>query len=208
LVDDERTSFLERCREFRASCKRMRVAASILVLDGGGNFDAGKDAPSNEVDLWRRLHEEDLSDDEEEDDGEGANDGDAERVSKRKRKKADPEVDLAEKDEKESRQALIEAECSLHAERTKNDDAVKRSDARAQRLTQQRAQLQRHRKEVEEIEREIQQLKENVVRENQLALPTSVESAQSNDLSIVQQKGANPKCQLQYFLRQELQRSA
>mmetsp|Transcript_2032 Transcript_2032/g.4441 ORF Transcript_2032/g.4441 Transcript_2032/m.4441 type:complete len:781 (-) Transcript_2032:143-2485(-) len=47
----------------------MRVAASILVLDGGGNFDAGKDAPSNEVDLWRRLHEEDLSDDEEEDDG-------------------------------------------------------------------------------------------------------------------------------------------
>jgi len=42
-IEDERVDFLEHCREFRASCKRMRVATSILVLDGGGNFDA-KDA--------------------------------------------------------------------------------------------------------------------------------------------------------------------
>lgn len=133
MIDDERNSFLERCREFRASCKRMRVAASILALDGGGNFDA-KDA-SDDVDLWRRLQEEDFSDDEE-DYGDGG-----ERTTKRKHKKADDEVDLAEKEERESRQAAIEAECDLQAERVKNADAIKRSNARTHRLTQQRAQL-------------------------------------------------------------------
>eukprot|EP00585_Thalassiosira_rotula_P010842 CAMPEP_0196138248 /NCGR_PEP_ID=MMETSP0910-20130528/5952_1 /TAXON_ID=49265 /ORGANISM="Thalassiosira rotula, Strain GSO102" /LENGTH=530 /DNA_ID=CAMNT_0041398827 /DNA_START=481 /DNA_END=2073 /DNA_ORIENTATION=+ len=165
-IDDERVEFLERCREFRASCKRMRVAASILVLDGGGNFDA-KDA-SDEADIWRRLQEEDFLDVEEEE--EDASDGtDVERSNKRKPRKADPEVDMAENDEKASRQALIEAECALHAERMKNSGATKKSNARTQRLNQQRSQLQRHRKEVEELEREIQKVKDDVVQENQLA---------------------------------------
>ena len=104
-----------------------------------------------------------------EEDGEDANNDDIERSNKRKRKKDDPEVDLAEKDEKESRLVLIEAECALHVERTKNAGAIKGSNARSLRLTQQRAQLQRHRKEVEELERETQQVKDDVVRENQLA---------------------------------------
>ena len=116
-IDDERHSFLERCREFRQSCKRMRVAASILVLDGGGNFDA-KDA-SDDVDLWRRLQDECFSDEDEES-GESDN-------GKRKHKKSDPEVEEAEREEKESREALIEAECALNSVSAKNDDATKTS---------------------------------------------------------------------------------
>lgn len=170
-VDDERAAFLERCREFRASCKRMRVAASILVLDGGGSFDAKADA-SDEQDLWRRLQDEEFSDDdeEEEDGGRDSMGNDEGRSNKRRKpKRPDPEVELAEKEERGSRQALIEAECALHAERMKNDDAVRRNDARNQRLVQQRAQLLRHRKEVEELEREIQSVKDGVVKENQMA---------------------------------------
>ena len=93
-IDTERIEFLERCREFRASTKRTRVAASILVLDGGGNFDAAKDT-TDDVDLWRRLQDEELSD--EEDDGNSANNG----TNKRKLKKSDPEVEQAEDEEKE-----------------------------------------------------------------------------------------------------------
>ena len=119
-IDTERIEFLERCREFRASTKRTRVAASILVLDGGGNFDAAKDT-TDEVDLWRRLQDEELSDDEE-DDGNTVNNG----TNKRKLKKSDPEVEQAEDEEKESRQAFIEAECALHSERAKNEDAIKK----------------------------------------------------------------------------------
>lgn len=161
-IDTERIEFLERCREFRASTKRTRVAASILVLDGGGNFDAAKDT-TDDVDLWRRLQDEELSD--EEDDGNSANNG----TNKRKLKKSDPEVEQAEDEEKESRQAFIEAECALHSERAKNEDAIKKCNARMKGMTQQRAQLARHRKEVEELEREIQSVKDKVVHENQLA---------------------------------------
>ena len=170
-IDQERLDFLERCREFRASCKRMRVAASLLVLDGGGNnFDA-KDVASDGVDLWRRLEEVEFSDDdEEEESGVVNNNGNTNNTKKRKKhKKVDPELEQAEQDEKDGRQALIEAECALHAVRSSNADAVKRSNARTLRLTQQRAQLQRHRKEVEELEREIQTVKDDVVHENQLA---------------------------------------
>ncbi|KAL7543287.1 hypothetical protein ACHAXR_012605 [Thalassiosira sp. AJA248-18] len=167
-TDDERMEFLERCREFRASCKRMRVAATILVLDGGDNFDA-KDA-SDDMDLWRRLQEEDFSDDDDDDeDSVDSNNNDDERPNKRKHRKPDPEVEQTEKDEKESRQALIEAECALHAVRSANADAIKRCNARTQRLAQQRAQLQRHRQEEEEMEREIQKVKDDIVHQNQLA---------------------------------------
>ena len=85
-IDTERIEFLERCREFRESCKRRRVAASILVLDGGGNFDAAKDT-TDEVDLWRRLQDEELSD--EEDDGNSANNAGTNK------RKSDPEVEQA-----------------------------------------------------------------------------------------------------------------
>lgn len=149
-MDSERLAFLERCREFRASCKRTRVAASILVLEGE-NYDV-KDAPDKEEDLWRSLLN-DCSDDEDGDDEDNNNTDDG--INNKKRKLSDPEMKKAEIEEKESRQALIEAECALHAERAKNASAIKRSNTCNQRLCQQRAALQRHRKEVEEIEREI-----------------------------------------------------
>lgn len=174
-IDEERIAFLERCREFRSAIKRMRVASSIFVLDGGGDNVEPNKVATDEVDLWRRLlQDEDFSadnDDEEEQvqEGDCNLNKDLERSDKRKRKKADLEVEIAEKDEKESREALIEVECALHDERTKIDEAAKRSNARNQRLTQQRAQLQRHRKEVEEMEREIQLVKDNILQENQLA---------------------------------------
>ena len=168
-IDDERMGFLERCREFRASCKRMRVAASILVLDGGGTFDAAKDASQiDEKDIWRRLQDEDFSDDEDEEGNDSNNIG-IERSKKRKHKKADPEVGQAEIDEKESRHALIEAEAALSSDRMKQADAMKMCNSRTQRLAQQRAQLQRHREEVEALEREIKSVKDDVVEENQLA---------------------------------------
>ncbi len=177
-IDEERIAFLERCREFRSAIKRMRVESSIFVLGGGGdNFESNKVA-TDEVDLWRRLlQDEDFSanDDDDVDEKEQVQEGDfslnkdLERSDKRKRKKADLEVEQAETDEKESREALIEVECALHDERMKIDEAAKRSNARNQRMTQQRAQLQRHRKEVEEMEREIQLVKDNILQENQLA---------------------------------------
>ncbi|KAL9189081.1 hypothetical protein ACHAXT_011571 [Thalassiosira profunda] len=155
-IDDERNAFLERGREFRASCKRTRVAASLLVLDGGcGPFDA-KDNAADDSELWRRLQEEDFSDDEGE---EGAT----------TRKRPDPEMEQVEREEKEAREDLIEAECALDSIRKQNADAIKRSNDRSSKLTQQRAQLTRHRKEVEELEREIQGVKDDIVEQNQLA---------------------------------------
>jgi len=175
-IDEERIAFLERCREFRSAIKRMRVASSIFVLDGGGDNVEPNRVATDEVDLWRGLlQDEDFSADDDDDEEEQVQEGDCnlnkdlERSDKRKRKKADLEVEQAERDEKESREALIEIECALHDERTKIDEAAKRSNARNQRLTQQRAQLQRHRKEVEEMEREIQLVKDNILQENQLA---------------------------------------
>ncbi len=174
-IDEERIAFLERCREFRSAIKRMRVASSIFVLDGGvDNVDPNKVA-TDEVDLWRRLLQDEVFSADDDDEEEQVQKGDCdlnkdlERSDKRKRKQADPEVQQAERNEKESREALIEVECALHDERTKIDEAAKRSNARNQRLTQQRAQLQRHRKEVEEMELEIQLAKENILQENQLA---------------------------------------
>lgn len=162
-MDSERLAFLERCREFRASCKRTRVAASILVLEGE-NYDVKDTSDCKEEDLWRRLLN-DCSDDEDGDDDDNNNTDDGK--NNKKRKLSDPEMKKAEIEEKESRQALIEAECALHAERAKNASAIKRSNTCNQRLCQQRAALQRHRKEVEEIEREIK-CSLDVVHENQL----------------------------------------
>ncbi|KAL3794122.1 hypothetical protein ACHAW5_009956 [Stephanodiscus triporus] len=171
-IDEERIAFFERCREFRSAIKRVRVASSIFVLEGGEDFDPTMVA-TDEVDRWRELlqdeDEDDSDEDEEEQEGDDNSNQDLERSDKRKRKKPDPEVEQAERDEKESRHALIEVECALHDERMKIDEAAKRSNARNQRLTQQRAQLQRHRKEVEEMEREIQLVREDIVQENQLA---------------------------------------
>jgi uncharacterized coiled-coil DUF342 family protein len=152
LIDQERIAFLERCREFRAMCRKIRAAASILVLDGGGGcFDARRDA-GDEVDLWRKLQDDDVSEDE---GGE--------------HKKIDPELDEAEKDEKKSRENHIEAECGLDTTRSEHENATKRSSARRAKLSQQRAQLERHRQEVEELEREIKTSKDAIVEANQLA---------------------------------------
>lgn len=162
-MDGERLEFLERCREFRSECKRMRVQATILVLGGGGNFDVKGD--SSEIDIWRRLQDEDLSlsDEEDEEDCEGI-------VSshKRKKNKVDFELEQAIKDEKECRTALVGAECGLHAAKEDHSMAVQRCNERNQKLSQQRAQLQRHRKEVEELERKIGQVKDEIVEANQL----------------------------------------
>ena len=167
-IDAERTAFLERGREFRASCKRMSVAASILLLEGGDVEAKRASGEANVQTALRELmQEEEFSDDDNA--HESTSDGGAEYSNAKKRKKTDPEMDRTEKDEKESREALIGAECVLHSERANNDDAVRRKDIRKQRLTQQRAQLQRHRKEVEEIVSEIQQVKDAIVEENQLA---------------------------------------
>ena len=167
-IDDERSAFLDRCIEFRSAVKRLRVASSIFVLDGAGVGNLGEvdDTGNNKGgDLWRRLQDDDeFSSDV---DDEGRDDGNGHR-SKRK-KETDPEIEEAEREERESRQALIEVECALHDERARIDEAAKLSNARNQRLTQQRAQLQRHRKEVEEMEREIQLVKDDIVKENQLA---------------------------------------
>ena len=149
-IEDARMDFLERCREFRSSCKRLRVASSILVLDGGGDFKAKDD--TDEVDLWRRLQDDDIAVD----------------VNSEKDWN-DLDIELAEKNEKESRQELMEAQTTLHAESLKYEDAIKRCNARNQRLSQQRAQLQRHRNEVQDLEQEIQEMKDNIVGENQLA---------------------------------------
>lgn len=72
-IENERDDFLDRCREFRASCGRVRAAASILVLEGGvggsenDEFDARES--TDEIDLWRRLEEDVMSDGEEEGEG-------------------------------------------------------------------------------------------------------------------------------------------
>lgn len=166
-IDGERSSFIERCREFRSAVKRLRVASSIFVLDGAGvgGGEVDDTTSSKGGDLWRRLQDdEEFSSDV---DDEGRDDGNGHR-SKRK-KETDPEIEEAEREERESRQALIEVECALHDERARIDEAAKLSNARNQRLTQQRAQLQRHRKEVEEMEREIHLVKDDIVKENQLA---------------------------------------
>jgi septal ring factor EnvC (AmiA/AmiB activator) len=145
-IDLERLAFLEQCREFRSSCKRMRVAATILVLEGG--FDE-----KGEGDVWRRL-KEDVDLDEEGENVKG-------------RKKVDVELERVIKDEKECREAFIEAECALHAARSEHKEAVQRCDGRNQKLAQQRAQLERHRKEVLELEREVGQVKDEIVKANQ-----------------------------------------
>ena len=161
----QRIAFLERCREFRASIKKTRIEASLLVLDGGINFGV-KDASNESTDLWRRLQDEDDdASSESEDDDDNANTN----TKKRKHKKVDGEMEQVVEYERETRQALIEAECALHTEKNKNEDAVKKSRDRARRITQQRAQLQRHRKEVEEAELEIQKIKDDIVSSNQLA---------------------------------------
>lgn len=152
-MDLDRLAFLERCREFRSACKRMRVAATLLVLDGGGGLNEG------EGDVWRRLHDEDLDSDE---------DWDKNAIGRRgKKKKSDDEMERVIKDEKECRAAFIEAECALHAARNEQDGAVQRCNDRNQKLTQQRAQLERHRREVEELEREIGQVNDEIVKANQ-----------------------------------------
>jgi septal ring factor EnvC (AmiA/AmiB activator) len=160
-MDRERLAFLERCREFRSSCKRMRVAATLLVLDGGGAFDM--EGSLSENDVWRRLQEEDLDSSDDECDGK------AKPVRKGKKKKPDIEMEQVIKDEKESREAFIEAECALHAARSEHEEAVKRCNARNNKLMQQRAQLEKHRREVEELEREIGQVNDQIVKANQHA---------------------------------------
>jgi len=167
-IENERDEFLDRCREFRASCGRVRAAASILVLEGGvggkenNDFDARES--TDEIDLWRRLEEEIMSDGEE---GEEAD----ERGNARKRehRKIDFEMEAAEKEEKESRQNHIEVECGLHKTRCDYEAARARSSARRTKLAQMRAQLERHRSEVEELEKEINEAKDEVVEANQLA---------------------------------------
>jgi len=73
-----------------------------------------------------------------EEEDEVVNDGtDVERLNKRKPRKAGPEVDMAENDEKESPQALIESECAFHAERMNNSEATNKNNARTHRLSQQ-----------------------------------------------------------------------
>ncbi len=152
FIEDERMEFLEHCREFRSSCKRLRVASSIFVLGEGVGGELNENDTANEGGLWRRLQEEDFSD----------------RSTSNEDAK-DFELELAEKSDRESQKELTEIEAALHAERIKFDDAIKRSNARNQRLTQQRAQLQRHRKEVENLECEIQSMKNNIDEENQIA---------------------------------------
>jgi chromosome segregation ATPase len=162
-IDDERLAFLERCREFRSSCKRMRVAATILVLDGGAAFDVKGDL--SETDVWRRLQDDDVSSDEEDDtDAENAS---SKTIRNGNRKKTDNELEQAVKDEKESRESFIEAECALHAAKSEHEEAEKRCNARNQKLTQQRAQLERHRKEVEDLERDIGTVNDEIVKANQ-----------------------------------------
>lgn len=170
-IDEERVAFLDRCREFRSTIKKLRAESTIFVLDGGG-------VANDEVDPWRRLlQDEEFSNDEYydgndnggEQEGGGSSSEDPKSSDTRKRKRDDPEVEQAERDEKESREALIEVECALHDERKKIDEAAVRSNARNSRLTQQRAQLQRHRKEVEEMEREVHVARDEIVKENQLA---------------------------------------
>ena len=155
-IEMERMSFLERCREFRSSCKRMKVAAAILVLDGGGG---GLDESASGDNVWRKLREDYGSDEE----GVGSN----KHNSLSLKKKVDFELEKAITEEKENREAFIEAECALHTARSKLDEAVQRCNARNQKLTQQRAQLERHRREVEELEREIYQVKDETVKANQ-----------------------------------------
>lgn len=170
-IDEERIAFMQRCREFRSTIKKLRAESTIFVLDGGG-------VANDEVDPWRRLlQDEEFSNDEyddsndngEEQEGGSNSNKDPGSSDTRKRKRDDSEVEQAERDEKESREALIEVECALHDERKKIDEAAMRSNARNSRLTQQRAQLQRHRKEVEEMEREVRVVKDEIVNENHLA---------------------------------------
>ena len=78
-------------------------------------------------------------------------------------------MEQAEKEEKESRQNHIEAECSLSRTRSEHETATKRCSSRRMKLTQQRAQLERHRKEVSELKRESAVLKDEVVEANQMA---------------------------------------
>ena len=153
FIEDERMEFLERCREFRSSVKRLRVASSILVLEGGGAAGHNEnDNMPDDKDLWRRLQDEDFS-----------------IIGGSPKDTKDVEMELAELKENESRKEFIETEAALNDVRTKHNDALNRSNARNQRLTQQRAQLQRHRKEVEDLEREIHTTKNTIVEENQLA---------------------------------------
>jgi len=168
-IDEDRVAFLDRCREFRSECKRMRVAASLLVLDGGCQFEA-RDA-SDEVDLWRRLQEEDFSSGEEE--GEEGDETAARPVSaatsKKRKKREDPEMEKAIQDEKDSRDAVTEAECHIHSVREKHAKLTKESEERRIQLERQRAQLARHRREVEDLEREVKNAKDDVVQANQAA---------------------------------------
>ena len=168
-IDEERVAFLDRCREFRAECKRMRVAASLLVIDGGCQFEA-KDA-SDEVDLWRRLQEEDFSSDEEEGEvgGETAARPIFATVSKKRKKRPDPEMEKAIQDEKDSRDSYIQAECQVHSVREKHAKLTKESEERRVQLDRQRAQLARHRREVEDLDREVKNAKDDVVQANQAA---------------------------------------
>mmetsp|Transcript_24854 Transcript_24854/g.52281 ORF Transcript_24854/g.52281 Transcript_24854/m.52281 type:complete len:521 (-) Transcript_24854:11-1573(-) len=176
-VDEERMKFLERGREFRASCKRMRVAASILVLNqqlnsNGGNFENVE--KYSEIDLWRRLQQEleSFSDEDLDDDGIDSNiTGRRQKPSnERGVQKPDPEMEFAENEEKRSRQALIEAECELHAMSNEHNEAVNKCNDRNQKLTQQRAQLDRHRKEMEKMKKELEQLKNETAEVNQSAM--------------------------------------
>ena len=159
-IESERMAFLERCREFRSSCKRMKVAATILVLDGGGG---GLDEGASGEDVWRKLREDYDSDDE----GSVGGDDSNKHTSLGRKKKVDVELEKAITEEKENREAFIEAECALHTARSELDEAVHKCNARNQKLTQQRAQLERHRREVEELEREINQVKDETVKANQ-----------------------------------------
>ena len=182
-IENERMKFLERCREFRASCKRMRAAASILAMDR--QFDSVGEIVSekentNGIDLWRRLQEDEFLSSDDDNSYDDMEDGAVQsknarsefqkiRITQEKRhENIDPEMEQAKRDEKQSRQTLIKAECDLHAVKNEQADAVKRSTSRSQKLTQQRAQLDKHRKEVDELERELCHVKHEIVEANQL----------------------------------------
>ena len=179
LIARERRDFLERCQEFRTSCKKIRTAASILVLDGeGGNFDLRHSV--DEMDLWRKLEDENLSDahDVEKDEGEVNS-----SAGKRGHKQVDTELICAEKEEKESRQNHIEAECLLHTTRCEHETATAKCNSRRMKLTQQRAQLERHRREVKELEKDIDRLKDEVVEANQMASTFETEFQRRKQIS-------------------------
>ena len=160
-IDEERLAFLDRCREFRSSCKRMKAAATILVLEDGGVCDEG-----DWFDVWRRLQEDDLDSSEEENEEHGGS-VNLKGFGKRKKSKSDIVLERVVEEEKRLREGFIEAECALHAARSEHGDAVQRCEARNQKLTQQRAQLERHRREVDELNKEIEQVNNEIDKANQ-----------------------------------------